>query len=96
MQISIGIGNEVKESAIQLSHMVGPFFLLFFLFFWGGTGTLTGGRGQNDAFAETGGILSGTFRRMNQMAARQGGRWMLYMLFLVLVGWIFFFVWIFR
>ena len=35
VQISIGIGNEVKESAIQLSHMVGPFFLLFFLYFGG-------------------------------------------------------------
>ena len=35
VQISIGIGNEVKESAIQLSHMVGPLFLLdFFLGFW--------------------------------------------------------------
>ena len=30
VQISIGIGNEVKESAVQLSHMVGPFFLLPF------------------------------------------------------------------
>jgi len=65
------------------------------IFFWK-VGALTAGRGQNDAFAETGGILAGTFRRMNHMAARQGGRWMLYMLFLVLIGWIFFFVWIFR
>jgi len=94
MQISIGIGNEVKESAVQLSHMVGPFFLLSISVLRGGT--LTAGRGQNDAFAETGGILSGTLRRMNHMATRQGGRWVLYMLFLVLVGWIFFTVWLFR
>jgi hypothetical protein len=28
--------------------------------------------GQNDAFAETSGILAGTFRRMNNMAERPG------------------------
>ncbi|KAG8811853.1 hypothetical protein FRC18_003247 [Serendipita sp. 400] len=49
-ELSIGIGQEVRESAVQLTHM-------------------------NDAFAETGTILSGTFRRMNSMATRQGGRW---------------------
>lgn len=30
---------------------------------------------QNDSFSETQGFLGGTFRRMNAMAARQGGRW---------------------
>ncbi|KDQ12799.1 hypothetical protein BOTBODRAFT_34253 [Botryobasidium botryosum FD-172 SS1] len=69
--ISIGIGNEVRESTIQLSQM-------------------------NDAFAETSGILSGTFRRMNAMATRQGGRWMCYMIFLILVFWFFMVVWLFR
>ncbi|KAH9487129.1 Protein transport protein bet1, partial [Psilocybe cubensis] len=69
--ITIGIGNEVRESTIQLSQM-------------------------NDAFAETGGILSGTFRRMNNMAARQGCRWLWYIVFLVIVFWFFMVVWWFR
>jgi len=69
--ISIGIGNEVRESAVQLSQM-------------------------NDAFAETGGILSGTFRRMNNMAARQGCRWLWYFVFLVIVFWFFMIMWWFR
>jgi len=66
--ISVGIGNEVRESAIQLSQM-------------------------NDAFAETGGILSGTFRRMNNMATRQGCRWLWYFVFLIIVFWFFMIVW---
>ncbi|CCA75882.1 related to transport protein BET1-Laccaria bicolor [Serendipita indica DSM 11827] len=70
-ELSLGIGQEVRESAIQLSHM-------------------------NDAFTETGGILSGTFRRMNAMATRQGGRWACYMIFLVIVFWIFVLAWLFR
>ncbi|KAG1845474.1 hypothetical protein DFJ58DRAFT_507806 [Suillus subalutaceus] len=57
--ITVGIGNEVRESTVQLSQM-------------------------NDAFAETSGILAGTFRRMNNMAQRQGCRWLWYILFLVL------------
>ncbi|KIK98320.1 hypothetical protein PAXRUDRAFT_823966 [Paxillus rubicundulus Ve08.2h10] len=69
--ISIGIGNEVRESTIQLSQM-------------------------NDAFAETSGILGGTFRRMNNMAERQGCRWLWYILFLVFVFWFFIIVWWFR
>ncbi|KAF8971540.1 hypothetical protein BDZ97DRAFT_1914007 [Flammula alnicola] len=69
--ITIGIGNEVRESTIQLSQM-------------------------NDAFAETGGILSGTFRRMNNMAARQGCRWLWYIIFLIIVFWFFMVVWWFR
>lgn len=51
---------------------------------------------QNDAFAETSGILKGTFRRMNNMAARQGCRWLWYIVFLVLVFWFFIVVWWFR
>ncbi|KAJ3507660.1 hypothetical protein NLJ89_g6178 [Agrocybe chaxingu] len=51
---------------------------------------------MNDAFAETGGILSGTFRRMNNMAARQGCRWLWYIVFLVIVFWFFMVVWWFR
>ncbi|KAJ8487809.1 hypothetical protein ONZ45_g14194 [Pleurotus djamor] len=69
--LTIGIGNEVRESTIQLSQM-------------------------NDAFAETSGILSGTFRRMNNMAERQGCRWLWYIVFLVLVFWFFIVVWWFR
>jgi len=48
---------------------------------------------MNDAFAETGGILQGTFRRMNSMAARQGCRWLWYIVFLVIVFWFFLVVW---
>lgn len=51
---------------------------------------------QNDAFAETGGILAGTFRRMNNMAERQGCRWLWYIVFLVIVFWFFLVVWWFR
>jgi len=69
--ITIGIGNEVRESTIQLSQM-------------------------NDAFAETSGILSGTFRRMNNMATRQGCRWLWYIVFFVVVFWFFIVVWWFR
>ncbi|KAF8499156.1 protein transport protein BET1 [Russula emetica] len=70
-QITIGIGNEVRESTVQLSQM-------------------------NDAFAETSGILAGTFRRMNNMAERQGCRWLWYIIFLILVFWFFVVVWWFR
>ncbi|KAF9243820.1 hypothetical protein BU15DRAFT_86253 [Melanogaster broomeanus] len=69
--ITVGIGNEVRESTIQLSQM-------------------------NDAFAETSGILAGTFRRMNNMAQRQGCRWLWYIIFLVFVFWFFIIVWWFR
>jgi blocked-early-in-transport protein 1 len=69
--ITIEIGREVQDSAVQLSHM-------------------------NDAFSETSGILSGTFRRMNNMAARQGCRWLWYIVFLVVVFWFFLVVWWFR
>ncbi|KAI0651617.1 hypothetical protein C8Q79DRAFT_934279 [Trametes meyenii] len=69
--ITIGIGNEVRESTVQLSQM-------------------------NDAFSETSGILAGTFRRMNNMAARQGCRWLWYIVFLIVVFWFFIVVWWFR
>ncbi|KZT74847.1 hypothetical protein DAEQUDRAFT_700932 [Daedalea quercina L-15889] len=69
--ITIGIGNEVRESTVQLSQM-------------------------NDAFSETSGILAGTFRRMNNMAARQGCRWLWYIVFLIIVFWFFIVVWWFR
>jgi len=69
--ITVGIGNEVRDSTVQLTQM-------------------------NDAFSETGDILSGTFRRMNAMATRQGGRWACYMIFMVLVFWFFIFVWFIR
>ncbi|CAE6422372.1 unnamed protein product [Rhizoctonia solani] len=69
--ITIGIGNEVRDSTVQLGQM-------------------------NDAFAETSGILSGTFRRMNTMATRQGGRWACYMIFIFLVLCFFVVVWFFR
>jgi hypothetical protein len=51
---------------------------------------------QNDAFSETSGILAGTFRRMNNMAERQGCRWLWYIIFIVLVFWFFIVVWWFR
>jgi blocked-early-in-transport protein 1 len=51
---------------------------------------------QNDAFAETSGILAGTFRRMNNMATRQGCRWLWYIIFIILVFWFFVVVWWFR
>jgi len=51
---------------------------------------------MNDAFSETSGILSGTFRRMNNMAERQGCRWLWYIMFLILVFWFFMVVWWFR
>ncbi|KAL5534578.1 hypothetical protein ACEPAG_1041 [Sanghuangporus baumii] len=69
--ITIGIGNEIRDSAVQLSQM-------------------------NDAFEETTGILAGTFRRMNNMAERQGCRWLWYIVFLILVFWFFIVVWWFR
>ncbi|KAH9176970.1 protein transport protein BET1 [Lactarius sanguifluus] len=70
-EITIGIGNEVRDSTVQLSQM-------------------------NDAFAETSGILAGTFRRMNNMADRQGCRWLWYIIFLIFVFWFFIIVWWFR
>jgi len=51
---------------------------------------------MNDAFAETSGILGGTFRRMNNMAARQGCRFLWYIVFLVIVFWFFLVTWWFR
>ncbi|KZS93278.1 hypothetical protein SISNIDRAFT_454422 [Sistotremastrum niveocremeum HHB9708] len=51
---------------------------------------------MNDAFAETGGILSGTFRRLQNMSSRQGCRWLWYMVFLIIVFWFFIVVWWFR
>ncbi|EJD55462.1 hypothetical protein AURDEDRAFT_50798, partial [Auricularia subglabra TFB-10046 SS5] len=51
---------------------------------------------MNDAFSETTDILSGTFRRLNNMAARQGCRWLWYIVFLVFVFWFFIIVWWFR
>lgn len=51
---------------------------------------------QNDAFSETSGILKGTFRRMNNMATRQGCRWLWYIVFLIVVFWFFIVVWWFR
>lgn len=120
-QITIGIGNEVRDSTIQLTQMV--CFQSYFFF-----GVCAYGRvksssahatdittvqcndfrltdktsvfcllvGQNDAFAETSGILAGTFRRMNNMAQRQGCRWLWYIIFLIFVFWFFIVVWWFR
>jgi len=69
--ITIGIGNEVRESTKQLGQM-------------------------NDAFAETSGVLAGTFRRMNNMAERHGCRFLWYIVFLTVVFWFFIVVWWFR
>ncbi|OBZ79620.1 hypothetical protein A0H81_00541 [Grifola frondosa] len=46
--------------------------------------------------SETSGILAGTFRRMNNMATRQGCRWLWYIVFLIIVFWFFIIVWWFR
>ncbi|KAH7089385.1 hypothetical protein BKA62DRAFT_496395 [Auriculariales sp. MPI-PUGE-AT-0066] len=51
---------------------------------------------MNDAFSETGDILSGTFRRLNNMAARQGCRWLWYIVFMMFILWFFVVVWWFR
>jgi len=69
--LTIGIRDEVKDSAIQLTQM-------------------------NDAFAETGGILSGTMRRLGNMSSRQGCRWLWYIVFLIFVFWFFVVMWWFR
>ncbi|KAF9785976.1 hypothetical protein BJ322DRAFT_1099735 [Thelephora terrestris] len=69
--ISIGIGNEVKNSVPDLNTLA-------------------------DTFAESSGILNGTFRRMNNMSQRQGCRWLWYMVFLIVVFWFFIVVWWWR
>jgi len=51
---------------------------------------------MNDAFAETSGILSGTFNRLKRMSSRQGCRYLWYIMFLVLVFWFFIVVWWWR
>lgn len=66
--ITTGIGNEVRDSNIQLGNM-------------------------NDTFSSTSSFLSGTFRRMNKMAKRQGGNWCWLMMFLLFVLWIFVVLW---
>lgn len=68
-QITISIGNEVRDSTKMLN-------------------------GMNDTFDTTQGFLAGTFKRMNVMAAKQGGRWWYWMLFLIFVFWIFVFRWL--
>ncbi|KAJ7488697.1 hypothetical protein B0H11DRAFT_1716696, partial [Mycena galericulata] len=70
--ITIGIGNEVRESMNSSAKWC------------------------NDAFAETSGIVGGTFRRINDMASRQGCRWLWYIVFLVIVFWFAIVVWWFR
>lgn len=82
----------MKESTVQLTQMV----RLAGCVLSRDLEVLTVRRAQNDAFAETGGILSGTFRRMNTMAERQGCRWLWYIVFLIVVLWFFFVVWWFR
>jgi len=69
--ISIGIGNEVKNSVPDLDTLA-------------------------DTFAESSGVLGGTFRRMNNMSKRQGCRWLWYMVFLIVVFWFFIVVWWWR
>lgn len=93
MKITIGIGNEVRESTVQLSQMVRCMLLIAPRL---RLPYLPMRPPQNDAFAETSGILAGTFRRMNNMAQRQGCRWLWYILFLVFVFWFFIIVWWFR
>lgn len=51
---------------------------------------------MNDSFAEAGGLLAGTFRRMNVMARSQGGRWWYWMIFLIIVFWVFVITWLWR
>jgi len=51
---------------------------------------------MNDAFAETSGILSGTFNRLKRMSSRQGCRYIWYIMFLAAVFWFFIVVWWWR
>jgi len=48
---------------------------------------------MNDAFAETSGILSGTFHRLKRMSSRQGCRYIWFILFMVIVFWFFLIMW---
>ena len=72
-QITISIGNEVRDSTKMLNGMVSGTKN------WHCTAVIcaaeAGSPLQNDTFDSTSGFLGGTFRRMNNMAARQGGRW---------------------
>ncbi|GAA5974119.1 hypothetical protein JCM11641_003447 [Rhodosporidiobolus odoratus] len=52
--------------------------------------------GMNDTFGETGSVLSGTMKKMQKMARRQGGQWCLWMGFLLIVCMVFFWTWIWR
>ncbi|GAA5902956.1 hypothetical protein JCM6882_009653 [Rhodosporidiobolus microsporus] len=51
---------------------------------------------ENDTFGETGNYLSGTMRKMRKMARKQGGQWCLWMAFLLIIGMVFFWTWVWR
>lgn len=89
-QITVGIGNEVRDGNLELSGMVCL-----------RSNAVRNERqmpadNQNDTFASTTNFLGGTFRRMTKMATRQGGHWCWFMGFLVFVLWIFVVLWWFR
>ncbi|GAA6054997.1 hypothetical protein JCM3770_000485 [Rhodotorula araucariae] len=69
--ITINIGNEVRDSTKMLN-------------------------GMNDTFGETGSFLSGTMTKMKKMSRRQGGQWCMWMVFLGIVGTVFFWTWLLR
>lgn len=75
-QITISIGNEVRDSTKMLNGMVSATVtrqctaISIVAEVWSRIFAM-----QNDTFDSTSGFLGGTFRRMNNMAARQGGRW---------------------
>ncbi|GAA5826168.1 hypothetical protein JCM11251_007192 [Rhodosporidiobolus azoricus] len=52
--------------------------------------------GMNDTFGETGNFLGGTMKKMKKMARKQGGQWCLWMAFLMIVGLVFFWTWVWR
>lgn len=68
-QITIGIGNEVRDSTKMLNGMVSRTSPLSSLL-WP-----TRFVSQNDTFGETGSLLGGTMKKMQRMARRQGGQW---------------------
>ena len=89
-QITVGIGNEVRDSNMELGGMVSRLTpLTVKISHRGGNNAEI----QNDAFTSTSNFLNGTFRRMTKMAKRQGGTWCWLLAFVMFVLWLFIMVW---
>ena len=104
-QITVGIGNEVRDGNLELTGMVSDMIVLSLstrascrsvsipscdVPMSGRSDSLYA---QNDAFGSASNFLNGTFRRMSKMAKRQGIGWCWFMLFLLFVLWVFVIVW---